>query len=155
MVTNPDGQFTFNGGLLRAKNMTVANGAPFMIGDGVNPATLELQGGVYSFANGLVISPNATVTGCGTILGPITNNGTLATNCGPGVAITSATKASDTVTVFFSTVAGSNHFLEFKTNLSAPAWSAILPAVVGNGTVMSKTDTTATNVARFYRIHLQ
>jgi hypothetical protein len=31
----------------------------------------------------------------------------------------------------------------------------ILPAVVGNGSVMSKADTTATNVARIYRIHLQ
>src|SRR2546421_6714221 len=38
------------------------NSLPFVVGDGVHPATFQLLGGTYSFANGLVISNNATVT---------------------------------------------------------------------------------------------
>lgn len=149
------GTFNFNGGLLRARTLTVDNGAPFVVGDGVNPATLELGGGDFNFPQGLVISPNATVTGCGSIVGPVTNNGTLALNCPPTLAITAAAKSGNSCTVFFSSLAGSNHILEYKTNLASPSWISLLPAVVGNGNVMSKTDTAATNLMRFYRIRLQ
>ena len=82
LLTNKAGQFAFNGGALDTKSTTVANGAPFVVGDGVTPATLHLSGGTHSFANGLVISSNATLNGCGTIIGSIINNGTIATNCG-------------------------------------------------------------------------
>jgi fibronectin-binding autotransporter adhesin len=155
-LTNNGGQFLFNGGLLQAGNITVSNGAPFIVGDGVNPATLQLQGGTFFFANGLVISSNATVMGCGTILGNISNLGTLTTNCGPtGVVITSATRTGSTVTVFFTTLSGSNHVLEYKNALNDASWTAILPGVIGNGGVASATDNSATVPRRFYRIHLQ
>jgi len=157
-LTNASGQFVFNNGVLRAKGMTVANGQPFTVGDGVNPATLELQGGTYTFANGLVISPNATVTGCGTVIGSVVNNGTYNNPCGtssPSITISSLSKTGNTVTVFFSTLTGSNYILEYKTNLSTPIWNAILPGIIGNGSVMSEADLTATNVARFYRIKVQ
>jgi len=155
-LTNNGGQFLFNGGLLQAGNITVSNGAPFVVGDGVNPATLQLQGGTFFFANGLVISSNATVKGCGTILGNISNFGSLSTNCGPtGVVITSATRSGSTVTVFFTTLSGSNHVLEYKNALNDPGWTAILPGVIGNGGVASATDNTATVPRRFYRIHVQ
>lgn len=155
-LTNNGGQFLFNGGLLQAGNITVSNGAPFVVGDGVNPATLQLQGGTFFFANGLVISSNATVSGCGTILGNTSNFGSLATNCGPtGVVITSATRTASSVTVFFTTLNGSNHILEYKNALNDPAWTAILPGVVGDGGVASVTDNTATVPRRFYRVHLQ
>ena len=39
-----------------------------------------MPGGTYVFADGLVISSNAKLTGCGTIIGTIVNNGTIATN---------------------------------------------------------------------------
>ena len=85
VLTNSAGQFTFGGGTLQAKNITESNGAPFVVGDGTRAAALQMQGGIYSFADGLVISSNATLTGCGTIIGSITNFGTIATNCGgPG-----------------------------------------------------------------------
>jgi T5SS/PEP-CTERM-associated repeat protein len=154
-LTNNAGQFLFNGGLLQAGSITVSNGMPFVVGDGVNPATLQLQGGTFFFANGLVISSNATVKGCGTILGNISNLGTLTTNCGPtGVVITSATRSGSTVTVFFTTLNGSNHVLEYKNALNDPGWTAIPPGVIGNGGVASATDNTATVPRRFYRIHL-
>jgi T5SS/PEP-CTERM-associated repeat protein len=155
LLTNATGAFTFAGGELRAGSITVSNGAPFVVGNGVQPATLKLGGGTYSFADGLTISSNATVTGCGTILGPISNNGTLSTNCGGGIVIGSVNKAGATATIFFSTASGASHVLEFKTGPSDPVWSAILPGIIGNGSIMSLQDTTATNAARFYRIHIQ
>ncbi|TAL06338.1 MAG: hypothetical protein EPO07_02005 [Verrucomicrobia bacterium] len=154
--TNPNTPITFTRGTISAGSMTISNGAPFVIGDGVNPATLQLQGGMYSFADGLVISSGATVTGCGTIIGGIVNNGTLSTNCGvPAVAITQLTKSGSTATISFTTLNSSNHVLEFKNALADPAWLEILPGVVGNGSVTNQQDTTATNGTRFYRIHVQ
>jgi len=155
-LTNNTGQFNFKSGTLQAKNMTVANGSPFVIGDGVSQATLVLQGGTYSFANGLVISNNATVTGCGTILGTISNFGTLATNCAPaGVTITATTRTGGTNTIFFTTINSSNHVLEYKNTLNDLSWTALLPGVIGNGQVMSRMDTNAIVPTRFYRIHLE
>jgi T5SS/PEP-CTERM-associated repeat protein len=155
-LTNRDGQFQFSSGFLQAGNIMVANGAPFVVGDGVHPATLQLQGGTFAFADGLVISSNAIVKGCGAILGSINNQGTLATNCGPaGVVITSASRTGTSVTVNFTTLAGSNHVLEYKNALSDPSWSAILPGIVGTGNPASLTDTNASVPRRFYRIHLE
>lgn len=156
LLTNTAGQFTFNGGTIRAKSMTVSNAAPFVVGDGVNPATLELQGGTYSFADGLVIASNAIVTGCGTIIGTISNGGTLNTNCGAAPPIiTALSKSGNTATIWFSTVSGSNHVLEFKQALSDASWSPILPGITGDGGVTNKPDPTATNATRFYRIKVQ
>jgi T5SS/PEP-CTERM-associated repeat protein len=84
LVPTSAGQLAFSGGTLRTKGSVVSNGVPFVVGDGNQAATLELLGGTHTFANGIVISSNATLTGCGTILGNLTNYGTLATNCGVG-----------------------------------------------------------------------
>ena len=151
-LTNNTGQFVLNGGTLQAKAAVVANGLPFVVGDGTHAATLQLLGGTYSFANGLVISSNATVKGCGTILGTISNSGTLATNC---LVITAATKVGTVATIYFTTLAGSNHILEYKNTLTDAVWTAILPGVIGNGSITNKTDTNATFRSRFYRVHLQ
>ena len=127
----------------------------------LHPASAHMVGHLVplpqvSFANGLVISSNATVTGCGTIIGTISNSGTLATNCpSAGVTITTATKVGAVATIYFTTLAGSNHVLEYKNALTDSVWTAILPGVLGNGSVTNKTDTTATVPTRFYRIHLQ
>jgi hypothetical protein len=157
VLTTNTGSFNFNGGTLQAKAMAVANGTPFVVGDGVNSATLQLDGGTFSFADGLVISSNAIVTGCGTIIGAITNNGTFATNCAPAttISITGITQSNSTVTVSFTTIPSSNHVLEYKTNLADAGWSALFPGVIGDGNVMSKADSGPTNETRFYRIHLQ
>ena len=156
LIATNAGQFTFNSGTIHAKSMTVSNGTPFVVGDGVNPATLELQGGTYHFADGLVIAANATVTGCGTVVGSIANSGILNTNCGASAPIiTALSKSGDTATIWFSTVSGANHVLEFKPALSDAAWSPILPGIVGNGSVTNIPDSTATNAIRFYRIKVQ
>jgi len=156
-ITNANGSFTFNNGTIQAQALNVANGKPFVIGDGVNPTTLELRGGTYTFANGLVISPNATVAGCGTVIGAIINNGTYTNFCGqsPTVSINSLTRTGNTVTVSFSSASGLIHTLEFKSSLGDASWTPIPPALLGDGNVMNAPDTTATNDSRFYRIHVQ
>jgi len=157
VLTNSSSQLVFDSGLLRAKALTMSNGQPFVVGDGVKTATLELGGGTYTFANGLVISPNASVTGCGNVIGNITNLGTYSNPCGQAsnVTISSLTKAGNTVTVSFYSLNNLNHTLEFKNSLNDATWSAILPAIAGNGGVQSLPDTFATNATRFYRIHAQ
>ena len=86
VLTNSSGQLTFSSGILHTKSTTVANGTAFVLGDGISSATFYLDGGTHSFANGLVISSNATLAGCGTIIGNIINQGTIATNCGGTVS---------------------------------------------------------------------
>jgi hypothetical protein len=81
-LTSASGQLTFSSGTLTTRATTVANGAAFVVGDGIHPAAFHLAGGTHSFVNGLVISSNATLDGCGTIIGNIINQGTIATNCG-------------------------------------------------------------------------
>ncbi len=158
-LTNTAGQFTFNGGLLRTKTMTVSNGTPFTVGDGVNPATLELQGGVYSFADGLVISPNATVTGCGTVIGTIVNHGTYTNSCGgappPPTTISAVGKTASTVTISCPSQNGWSYTLEYKNSLTDPVWTPILPATPGTGSSLILTDSSATNASRFYRVRVQ
>lgn len=155
-ATNANGNFFFNAGTLRVKEITAANGSPFVVGDGNNPATLELQGGTYKFTDGLVISANATVTGCGTVIGNIVNNGTYNNPCNvPGIAITSLTKTGNVASVSFTSINGLNHTLEFKGLLTDAIWTPILPGIVGDGNTMMLTDGTSTNATRFYRIHAQ
>ena len=156
LLTNNSGRLLFNSGLIQTRSTTANNGLPFVVGDGTNATTLQLLGGVHTFANGLVISSNATVTGCGTIIGSISNFGTLATNCPPpSVNITAVTKTGSTATVFFTTIAGSNHVLEYKNSLTDSLWAAILPGVLGDGSITNKSDTNSTFATRFYHIHVQ
>lgn len=63
--------FTFNAGTLATSGTSVSNSLPFVVGDGTHPATLHVYGGVHSFANGLQIRNNASLTGCGTINGNV------------------------------------------------------------------------------------
>jgi hypothetical protein len=44
--------------------------------------------------------------------------------------------------------------LQFKDSLPDPGWNA-LPAVTGDGTVMTLTDSTATVAPRFYRVRVE
>jgi T5SS/PEP-CTERM-associated repeat protein len=97
-LTNTTGQIVFNGGSLRARDMIISNGAPFVVGNGVRPANLHLLGGTSVFAQGLVISSNATVSGCGTIVGNVINHGSIVTNCGTQALQITGQPQSRTVT---------------------------------------------------------
>jgi T5SS/PEP-CTERM-associated repeat protein len=131
VLTNAAGRVTFNSGHWRARSSRVANSAPFVVGDGVHAATLELAGGVHTFANGLVISRNATLSGCGTIVGAVTNFGTIATNCGPAGTAPSLTQQPVSLTVTqgatasFSVVAGGDPPLGYQWRFRAPGASEV------------------------------
>jgi fibronectin-binding autotransporter adhesin len=159
LITNSGGQFTFNGGNLQAKNLTVANGVLFTVGDGVNPATLQMQGGTFNFADGLVISANATVIGCGTVIGPIVNNGTYLNSCGGSspspTTIATVSRSSNTTMLSCASQNGSSYTLEYKNSLTDPVWTPILPAIPGTGSSLNLTDVAATNSSRFYRVRVQ
>ena len=157
ILTNTTSTFTFNSGTIRARSITASNGTPFVVGDGVNPATLQLTGGTFTFPNGLYISSSATVTGCGTVIGSIVNNGTYTNYCPPAsvLAITTLTKTGTTAAVTFNSVSSLNHTLEFKQTLADANWIPIPPTVPGTGSAMTLNDPAATNVTRFYRIRAQ
>jgi len=75
ILTNSIGFFEFNGGVLSSKNTRVSNGTVFRIGNGVTSATMMMQSnGVHDFTGspGIQVSSNATLTGNGTIVGPLT-----------------------------------------------------------------------------------
>ena len=157
-LTNATGQFVFTGGTLNVMNATVSNGAAFVVGDGVSAATLHLNGGTLLVPNGLTISANATVNGCGTIVGPIINHGVLATNCGVVLttpAIINENRLNSTNIILFTTVSGQSYTLEYKNTLTDAAWTPIPPSVPGTGSSMTLTDTTATVSTRFYRVFTQ
>ena len=71
------GILTANSGTLKFKSATVANGLPLVIGDGTNTANYVMQGGTHLFSQGIVISSNSVLSGCGTIMGSVTNYGTI------------------------------------------------------------------------------
>jgi T5SS/PEP-CTERM-associated repeat protein len=115
-ITNSAAHLQFAGGTLRSGGTHVANGRPFVVGDGTRSAAFEMLGGTHVFPNGLVISRNATLLGCGTIVGNIMNQGTIATNANCGGTVVPPTilvpPASLTVTqgsavTFSVTAAGS------------------------------------------------
>jgi Domain of unknown function (DUF5122) beta-propeller len=56
--------------------------------------------------------------------------------------------------VSLATVNGENYFLEFKNSLTEGTWTA-LPAVPGNGTLMTLMDPSATGPRGFYRLRVE
>jgi T5SS/PEP-CTERM-associated repeat protein len=77
-VLSTNGSVVFHSGLLSLSNALIRNGAPFVVGDGSRPATLELLGGSNRLSAGLVIPPGAQLIGHGFIEGAVTNHGLLA-----------------------------------------------------------------------------
>ena len=74
-------------------NITIASNAPNVsvnlnslanVGDGINPATINLNGGTFTFASGLTVAPLVSLTGQGTLSGNVTNSGVIAPGASPG-----------------------------------------------------------------------
>lgn len=153
-----NGRLQFNSGTLRVRDLIVNNGAPFVLGDGVNPATLKLDGGTVTFANGIVISPNATLAGCGTLTGNVTvldggSNGFQPCSPQPVTPITLTNFASVAAGIRFSfnSDAGVNYLVEFKNDLADPVWQS-LATLAGNGGLLHITNTPAATGARFFQV---
>jgi hypothetical protein len=71
LLTNITGVLEFNGGTLIARSISANNGRVFRVGNGVDPATLQLPGGVHAFANSLEVLNQGTLVARGTVLGPV------------------------------------------------------------------------------------
>jgi len=91
-VSDDDGASTlsFASGLLASGGTFVTNGQNFVIGDGTDVATFHLAGGFHSFANGLLVDTNSSVTGCGTLDGSVVidPDATVLANCGGTLTFT-------------------------------------------------------------------
>jgi hypothetical protein len=61
---------------------------------------------------------------------------------------------NQTCSVTLQSNSGSSYTLEYRDSLSLTTWLA-LPAVSGNGAVLTLTDPAATNRQRFYRVRMQ
>ena len=151
--TNAMGGMTFNGGRLNSGGTVVSNDLPFTVGDGTNSAMLHLLGGTHLFANGLVISSNATLSGCGTIVGTIINQGTIATNCLPALVLTDAMLNGMQFSFSFESVNNLTYTIEYKTNLNQPGWFP-LRTNMGNGGVITIQDP-VTTTGRFYQVRAE
>jgi T5SS/PEP-CTERM-associated repeat protein len=153
--TNSAGTVFFSSGTIRSGGAVVSNGVPFVIGDGVHAATYHMEGGVHAFADGLVISPNATLSGCGTVIGNVVNNGTILTNCGGAVSprIVNAQHSATSFSFSFQSQGGVTYLIQYKTNLEDPSWST-LETRTGDGTVLNVSDPVALAARRFYRIEV-
>ncbi len=82
--------FTFAAGTLSSGNTYVTNNQLFVVGDGTDAATFQINGGVHNFANNLEIRSNAVLVGCGTINGSVTVDpgGTISAGCDGALTIT-------------------------------------------------------------------
>jgi T5SS/PEP-CTERM-associated repeat protein len=83
LVTNGiASKVSFTAGTLNTGGAAVTNGQVFVVGDAVDPATLNLLGGTLAFDAGIDIAINATLTGSGVVSGSITNSGLILANGG-------------------------------------------------------------------------
>jgi T5SS/PEP-CTERM-associated repeat protein len=73
LTNNASSVMNFSAGVLKTGGSTVSNTVTFLVGDGVQSATLDLLGGTHRFADGLSISTNGHLIGNGDIIGSVTN----------------------------------------------------------------------------------
>ena len=103
--------FTFSAGLLASAGTFVTNNQVFVVGDGPDAATFQLNGGVHDFANGIEILTNAALAGCGTINGNVVVDpgGAVQANCGSAINFSGGILTNNgTITASNSTVLNFN-----------------------------------------------
>ncbi|MGA2603464.1 MAG: hypothetical protein ABSG14_04480 [Verrucomicrobiia bacterium] len=91
IATNSGSAIAFNSGTLISNGTAITNAQTFVVGDALDAATFQLNGGVHSFANGLEIRNNASLTGCGTVNGNVVVDpgGTVLATCAGTLSFTS------------------------------------------------------------------
>jgi T5SS/PEP-CTERM-associated repeat protein len=136
----PVSGFTVLAGTLSVKSTTVANGQPFAVGDNAALAQLDLQGGTHSFADGLTISPNALLTGAGTVQGTVSNAGTIAPGRG-ALQVNGALRLADTSVLSFDIgglAPGTGHDVLYATG--QVQFAGALRLALANGFVPASSD---------------
>jgi T5SS/PEP-CTERM-associated repeat protein len=141
----------FNAGLLTSSGTSVTNSQLFVVGDGADAATFQLNGGVHSFANNLELSNNATLSGCGTINGNVVVDpgGTVFANCGGKLTFTGILTNNGTMQAVNGTVLQAyglvvNNGVIIATNGSVQ----FLGGLVNNGCVLTETDVQISSITR-------
>jgi hypothetical protein len=71
------------------------------------------------------------------------------------VFATTAAQVSTNVAITFPTVTGFNYQVQYKTNLTDPAWLPLGSPLPGNGSNRSVSDPDNTRISRFYRVQIQ
>lgn len=147
------------GGTLSTASTDVDNGVVFPVGVGQQKATLHLNGGDHSFANGLEVTDQGYVTGCGTIYGPVTIDvgGTIVADSGCSITFNDVVTNNGTIipsdgtnVVFMGGLVNHGSVL---TNAPAPPPAC---ATVTNGNIVNLADsamytiTVGTNSVQFY-----
>lgn len=71
----------------------------------------------------------------------------------PTINFASSSVTSSNVSFSLNSISGLNYTLQYKNNLTDPAWTSLLPGVPGNGTVIQLIDTNPPALpSRFYRV---
>jgi hypothetical protein len=139
IATNAQAAVQFMSGVLTTSGSAIANGASFTIGDGVRSAQMNLPAGTHFFANGLVVSPNASlVIGCATLNAAIINGGSVTVGCTNGtVLINGPFTNNGTLTVSNGAALVFNGLVVNNSTIGADASSSVQfnGGMIDNGTV--------------------
>lgn len=149
-------QIQFNSGtVIVTQATTVANGAAFVVGNGTQPATLQLDGGTHSFANGLEISANATLKGAGTVIGTITvlPGGSNQLGATPVSITLTPTRVNGLFQFSFPSTTGKLYDVLATTNVASPNWQ-LQTTLNGTGAPLTYTNNSSLN-PRFFRVQVR
>jgi hypothetical protein len=149
-------QIQFSSGtLVVTQATTVANGAAFIVGNGTQPATLQLDGGTHSFANGLVISANATLKGTGTVLGSITvlPGGSNQLGTAPASIALTPSRVNGLFRFSFPSTTGKLYDVLAATNVATPNWQ-LQTTLSGTGATLTYTNSSPAS-PRFFRVQIR
>lgn len=151
---HPAARIQFDAGkLMVTQSSSVANDAAFVVGNGVQPALLQLDGGAHIFTHGLVISSNATLTGSATVSGTITVLPGGSNLLGVTPPITLATGSFDGRFGFeFSSTVGMQYDVLAATRLDIPDWE-LQATLAGTGLRLIYTNLSSAEV-RFFRVKI-
>jgi hypothetical protein len=84
LTNGANSQIALFGGTLESGGTVVTNNHRFVVGNGSTAATFNLMAGVHWFGNGLEITSNSVLSGCGTVNGNVVVDpgGLVLANCG-------------------------------------------------------------------------
>jgi len=156
IADKPTAQIQFNSGtLVITQATTVANGAAFNVGNGTQAATLQLDGGTHSFANGLVISANATLKGTGTVVGPITvlPGGSNQLGTTPASITLTPSRVNGLFRFSFPSTIGKLYEVLATTNVASPNWQ-LQTTLSGTGVPLTYTNTSPAS-PRFFHVQIR
>jgi T5SS/PEP-CTERM-associated repeat protein len=143
--------FTFSAGTLSSGGTSVTNNQVFVVGDGTDAATFQLNGGLHSFANNLEISSNAFLTGCGTIEGNVTIDpgGTVLANCGGTLTFTGIVTNNGTMqAVDGSVLQAYGPVVNNGLIIAITGSTEFLGGLGGNGCLLTESDVQVSSITR-------